>query len=214
MENFIIVLFKNKKKKKIIKGYITEKSANIKFNNLISNNNVEFPMLFENYEPCEYEIALLSKVDGYQMPLFKTDDMGRNVNIFVEGESEYVIKRISNYYIEELILDWRTNKKITFSELVNIYIPKKDLKTVSKLNNKIVIQCNEDFNIFTLKNEEDSERLLKTIESFFIKNGRNDCIFIRDLNTIHRKWLYDILEKNGFSRKKLYRKHTTFSKRI
>jgi hypothetical protein len=98
--------------------------------------------------------------------------------------------------------------------LVNIYIPKKDLKTVSKLNNKIVIQCNEDFNIFTLKNEEDSERLLKTIESFFIKNGRNDCIFIRDLNTIHRKWLYDILEKNGFSRKKLYRKHTTFSKRI
>ncbi len=213
MENFIIVLFKNKKKKKIIKGYATEKNANIKFDNLVSNNNIEFPILFENSEPCVYEIALLSKVDDYQIPLFKSDEIGRNVNIFIEGESDYVIKRIDDYFIEELILDWETNERITFNKLITKYIPKKDLKTISKLNNKIVVQCNDKFNLFTLKNEEDSERLLETLESFFIKNGRNDCIFIKDLNTIHRKWLYNILESNGFDRKKLYRKHTTFSRR-
>ena len=40
MENYIIVLFKNKKKKKIIKGYVTEKNANIKFDSLIKTNDV------------------------------------------------------------------------------------------------------------------------------------------------------------------------------
>ena len=89
----------------------------------------------------------------------------------------------------------------------------KKLKTISKLNNKIVVQSNDNFTLFTLKNEEDSERLLETLESYFIKNGRNDCIFVKDLNTVHRKWLYDVLENNGFDRKKLYRKFTTFSKR-
>jgi hypothetical protein len=214
MENFIIVLFKNKKKKRIIKGYATEKNANIKFDDLISKNNVEFPMLFENSESCNYEIALLSKVDDYQMPLFKSDEIGRNINIFIEGESDYVIKRINNYFIEELIFDCQTDKRITFNELIKKYIPKNELKTISKLNNKIVVQTNENFNLFTLKNEEDSERLLETLESYFIKNGRNDSIFVKDLNTVHRKWLYDVLEKHGFNRKKLYRKYTTFSRRI
>ena len=213
MENFIIVLFKNKKKKKIIKGYATEKNANLKFDDLISKNNVEFPMLFENSKSCNYEIALLSKVDDYQIPLFKSDEIGRNVNIFIEGDSDYVIKRINNYFIEELIFDWQTDKRITFNELIKTYIPKNELKTISKLNNKIVVQTNENFTLFTLKNEEDSERLLETLESYFIKNGRNDCIFVKDLNTVHRKWLYDVLEKHGFNRKKLYRKYTTFSKR-
>ena len=42
MENYIIVLFKNKKKKKIIKGYATEKNANLKFDSLIKDNNIPF----------------------------------------------------------------------------------------------------------------------------------------------------------------------------
>lgn len=213
MENFIIVLFKNRKKKKIIKGYSTEKNANNKFNELIKNNNVEFPVFYENSESCEFEIALLSKVDKFQPQLFKTDEIGRNINVFIDDKSDYVIKRINNYFIEELILDWETNKRITFDVLVRKYLPKQDLKIISKLNNKIVIQCNEKFNLFTLKNEEDSERLLETLESYFINSNRNDCIFVKDLNTIHRKWLYEVLETNGFDKKKLYRKKTTFSKR-
>lgn len=213
MENFIIVLFKNRKKKKIIKGYSTEKNANNKFNELIKNNNIEFPVFYENSESCEFEIALLSKVDNFQPQLFKTDEIGRNLNVFIEDESDYVIKRINNYFIEEFILDWEINKRISFDFLVEKYLPKKDLKILSKLNNKIVIQCNDKFNLFTLKNEEDSERLLETLESYFINSNRNDCIFVKDLNTIHRKWLYDVLETKGFDKNRLYRKKTTFSKR-
>ena len=66
MENFIIVLFKNKKKKKIIKGYVTSKNANLKYKKLIENNNIPFEVLYENGSKCKYEIALLSKTSSNQ----------------------------------------------------------------------------------------------------------------------------------------------------
>jgi hypothetical protein len=214
MENFTIVLFKNKKKKKIIKGYMSEKNALNKFNNLVNNNNIEFEVLFENSERCNYEIALLSKIDNYQIPLYKMDEIGRNNSVFIEGDSDYTIKKISDYKIEEMIFDWVTNKRITFNEFIEKYCSSKELKLFSKLHNKVVLQKDEVFNIFSLKNEEDSERFLQTLESYFYKNGRTDSIFVRDESIVQRKWLYKILEKNGFDIKKLYRQKTTFSKRI
>lgn len=214
MENYIIVLFKNKKKKKIIKGYATEKNALSKYNELVRDNNVRFKVLFENSERCDYEIGLLTKTGDYQIPLFKTDEVGRNNNVFIEGESDYTIKRIEDYSIEEMIFDWRLNRRISFDEFISLYCPKKQVKVISKLHNKIVIQNDEVFNLFSLKNEEDSERFLQTLESFFYSSNRNDSIFVRDESTINRKWMYDVLEKNGFDRKKLYRQKTTFSKRI
>lgn len=213
MENFIIVLFKNKKKKKIIKGYATEKNANIKYKSLLNNNNIPFEVVFENSERCNYEIALLSSLDDYQLPLFKTDEIGRNQSVFISDESNYVIKKIDNYKIEELIFDWQTNKRITFYELLDTYCPIKEMKVISTLHNKLIIQIEDSFKLFSLKNEEDSERLLETLESYFREHNRNDSIFVRDVSTTHRKWMYDILENYGFKRNSLYRQKTTFSKR-
>lgn len=213
MENYIIVLFKNKKKKKIIKGYATEKNANLKFESLVKDNNVPFEILFENSERCKYEIALLSKDDDYQIPLFKTDEVGRNNSVFISDDSEYVIKRIEDYKVEEFIFDWQLNSRISFTKLISDYLPKENIKVVSKLHNKIVIQNDEDFKLFSLKNEEDSERLLQTLESYFFNSSRNDSLFVRDESTVNRKWMYNILEKQGFNRKKLYRQKTTFSRR-
>jgi len=213
MENYIIVLFKNKKKKKIIKGYATEKNANLKFDSLVNDNNIPFEVLYENSERSKYEIALLSRNDDYQIPLFKMDEVGRNNSVYMSDESEYVIKRIEDFKVEELIYDWQKENRISFSELISKYLPKNSVKLVSKLHNKIVIQNDEDFKLFSLKNEEDSERLLQTLESYFINSSRNDTIFVRDESTVNRKWLYNVLEKQGFSRKKLYRQKTTFSKR-
>ena len=85
MENFIIVIFKNKKKKKIIKGYATEKNALIKYNSLVDNNEIIFDVNYENSERCIYEIALLSKIDDYQLPLYKMDEVGRNNKVFIDG---------------------------------------------------------------------------------------------------------------------------------
>lgn len=212
MENFLIVLFKNKKKKKNIKGYSTFKNAISKYNSLLKENYVIFEMKYENAEKCDYEIALLSKQDHYQIPLFKTDEFGRQSEVFIENESEYIIKKIDNYKIEEKIQDWQKNKRITFDEFLK-YCPKKYLKSIFTLNNKLVIQRDEFFYLFSLKNQEDSHRFLETLERYFRDHSRNDAIFVKDISTAQRKWIYDLLIKQGFDKTKLYRQSTTFSKR-
>ena len=51
------------------------------------------------------------------------------------------------------------------------------------------------------------------METHFRENGRNDAIFVKDISTTQRKWMYELLVKNGFDKNKLYRQTTTFSKR-
>ena len=213
MQNYISVLFKNKKKKKIIKGYQSEKRARDKFKSLIKNNNCYFEVRYENAEESKYELALLSNQDSFQIPLFVEDEIGRNEEIFMSDDSDYIIKDIKPYRVEEKVFDWQTNKRIGFDKLISKYCIKKEMKSISTLNNKLVIQINDVFRVFSLKNIQDSHRLLETMEQYFRDNNRNDSIFVKDVSTTQRKWMYDLLVKNGFDRNKLYRQTTTFSKR-
>lgn len=87
------------------------------------------------------------------------------------------------------------------------------MKNIFTLNNKLIIQVDDNYNIFSLKNIEDSERALNSIEKYFREKNRKDAIFVKDISTVHRKWIYDILVSKGFSKSKLYRQSTTFSKR-
>ncbi len=209
MENFIIVLFKNKKKKKIIKGYVTSKNANLKYKKLVKENNIPFEVLYENGSPCKYEIALLSKIKSGQ-DLFKLDEFGRNKKVFMSDDSDYEITKINDYLIEEKIFDCQLNKRIDFNYFIKNYFNSGELKVISTLHNKIVIQVDSNFYLFVLKNVYDSERLISVLENYFLSNGRKECIFVRDVDTIQRKWLYESLEKSGFDRSKLYRQSTTF----
>ena len=206
-------MFKNKKKKRIIKGYKSEKRASEKFKSLIKENNVEFEMLHENAEKCKFELALLTNQDAFQLPMFQEDDLGRNQEVFISSETDYTIRQIKPFKIEEKIYDWNTNDRISFETLIKKYCIKKEMKSISTLHNKLVIQINENFFVFSLKNVEDSHRLLETMENYYRKNSRNDAIFVKDVSTTQRKWMYDLLIKKGFDKQKLYRQTTTFSKR-
>jgi len=81
------------------------------------------------------------------------------------------------------------------------------------LNNKICIQTNDDVNVFSLKDTDESHRFLDVCQNYFYENNRQDGIFVKDVSSAQRKWLYDIMEKKGFDKKRLYRLKTTFSKR-
>ena len=96
--DFLIVLFKNRKKRKIIKRYHTEKRALDKFNKLIKNNKtILFPKLVENAEPSSYELAILTNKTKIQNSLFLTDDLGRNVPVNLENP-EYVFLKIEKKF--------------------------------------------------------------------------------------------------------------------
>jgi hypothetical protein len=210
---FIIVLFKNKKKRKIIKRYDTEKKAIEKYNSLLKlNNNIIFEKLIENAEETNYELGLITNQKKIQESLFLTDELGRNNVVNLENP-DYVFTKISKFKIEELIYDWQKSKKISFKQFISEYCKVKDLKNIFSLNNKICVQIDEDVMVFSLKDSSESHRLIEVLEDYFYQNNRGDAIFVKDVSSAQRKWIYDVLSKKGFDKKRLYRLKTTFSKR-
>jgi hypothetical protein len=211
-KKYIIVLFKNKKKRKIIKGYNTEKRAKKFFNEKVKSNDIKFPMLYENAEKVEYEIGLLTNQSKIQKTLYTIDELGRNQIVNIE-DPDFIFLDIKKYDLEEKIYDWQTEEKITYDYFYKKYLSSKELKSIFTVHNKIIIQINEDFNVFSLKNNFDSVRLLETLQEDFVNTGRMDGIFVRDTSTTQRKWIYNVLVENGFDKQRLYRRKTTFSKR-
>lgn len=212
-DNYIIVLFKNKKKKKIIKSYSTEKNAYTKYKHLLTENKkITFAKKVENAETVNYELALLTNQSKIQKTLFIKDELGRN-NVVSTDDKNYVFLDISKYEIEETLFDWQTQKKIKFDYFIKKYCTKKELKSIYTLHNKICVQIEDNVNIFSLKDKLESQRFLNILQKYFIDSSRQDAIFVSDVSSAQRKWVYNILEEKGFDKKRLYRLKTTFSKR-
>ena len=211
--NYLIVLFKNKKKRKIIKRYATEKSAKEKFSKLIKENDkIYFDKKIENATPVDYELAILTNKTKIQTSLFLTDDLGRNLPVNLDNP-EFVFLDIRKYKVEELLFDWQTQKKISFDELLKKYLNDKEFKSIYTLNNKLCVQIETSVSIFSLKDSDESERFLDMLQSYFMENNRMDGLFVSDISIAQRKWIYSVLEEKGFDKKRLYRLKTTFSKR-
>jgi len=207
--NYQIVLFKNKTKKKIINKFKTHKRANIFFESLINeSDSVIFDKKYENGVECSYELALIEKTSGTFLPIFLKDEFGRKVKVSLDDEN-FTILKIMKYKMEESFLDYSKNKKITLNELLKTYLKQDGLKLISKLNNKIIIQNDSKFNLLTFKNDDDSIRFIDNLSSHFINEKRYDCMFVKDYTTSQRKYLYDLLVENGFSKKYLIRHSTT-----
>lgn len=103
-KKYIIVLFKNKKKRKIIKGYNTEKRAKKFFDEKVKSNNIKFPMVYENAEQVDYELGLLTNQSKIQKTLYTIDDLGRNQIVNIENP-DLIFLDIKKYELEEKIYD-------------------------------------------------------------------------------------------------------------
>jgi hypothetical protein len=207
--NYLIVLFKNKVKKKIIKKFKTSNRANDFYNSLLEiSDKVIFEKQFENGDSFNYEIAILEKISGTFLPVFLKDELGRNIKVSLD-DSDFHIKKINSYYIEESILDITLNKKINPFEFIKLYLNPPGFKLISKLNNKIIVQNDNVINLFTLKNNLDSSRFIDSISDFFISQKRFDCMFVKDYSNAQRKYLYNLLTEYGFSKSYLQRQTTT-----
>jgi hypothetical protein len=207
--NYLIVLFKNKLKKKIINKFRTHKKAMEFYNNLLGESDgVIFDREYENGVKSNYELAVLEQMSGTLLPVFLKDDIGRMVKVKLE-DSDFTITKIFTYKIDEEFLDYQTKKKITTKQFIRRYLSPDGLKMVSKLNNKVVVQNDDDFNLFTFKNDYDSSRFLDLLSEHFISIKRGDCMFVKDYTTQQRKYLYQLLVEKGFPKSYLMRHSTT-----
>lgn len=211
MDNFTIVLFKNKIKKKIIKKFKTKENAKKYYDNLIEKNKeVVFGVETENGKPCKFEIGLISRKNKSN-PLFIRDEFGRSIKIELE-DSDFEISEIHPYKKEELIYDIKNSKRIDLNKFIRLYLPKVGVKLLSKLNNKLVVQRDSEVNLFSLKSEEDSDRFINEISQYMMKENRIDTIIVKDSTSVQKKYLYDLLNENGFPKSILYRRFTTYKR--
>ena len=206
----MVVLFKNKKKQKILNKFKTFKRVNQYFNNLEKKSKkIIFNKEFENGYPCSYQLGLLKFGNGGESSVFVQDELGRNIKIIFEDPDFELVKMI-NYRVEELIYDNQQKKRISVEEFINRYLTKNGMKMISKINNRIVVQFEEKFKLFTLKTDDDAYRFVNELSSEFTSKGKMDCIFVQDWTIDQRKYLYDFLNENGISKSVLYRHSTTF----
>lgn len=210
MENYLIVLFENKVKKKIIKKYITYNKAKTFYNKLlVQSNEIIFRKEIVGGYESNFELGLVELSSKQLLPIYITDEMGRSVKVKLENDNMTLVE-ISTYNVEETIWDVSKSKKITVKELITKYLKKDGVKLISSIHNKVVVQNNEIINLFSLKTEQESHRFLDCLSSYFFKIKRGDCIFVKDTSNAQRKEIFSLLEKNGFSKQRLYRKFTTF----
>lgn len=206
--NYLVVLFKNKEKRKIINKFKTKKKALDFYEKLISeSNNVIFNKSTENGFDCFFELALMENKDISQGKVYIKDELGRTILVKTDSE-DYNILKISNYNIEEEFIDYSTKEKITSVWLEKKYLTKSGIKLMSKLNNKIVVQNDDNINLFTFKNSDDADRFITSFETYY-NNKKRDCIFVKDYSFPQRKYMYELLTNYGFPKSYLQRYSTT-----
>jgi hypothetical protein len=212
MEKYIIFLFKNKVRHKFLKSYKNFNNA-LKFyeTELKKSKNVVFDTQTVNGKNIKYEIALIEKDSDKKNVIYKTDEMGRNIPV-LSNDSNFSILKIEDYRISEEIFHIDESKKISVEDLIKKFLKNDSMKMISKLNNKIIIQNDDSYNLFSLKSEYDAERFLTSLEIYMLNNNRRNCLFVRDVSPAQKKYLYKLLSEIGYDKKMLYRKSTTHLK--
>jgi len=206
---FHIIVFKNNKKKKKLKSFVRENLAIDYFNKLVKkSNDIIFTKKFESGYECKFDIAIIT--DKFiEDKIYYTDEYGRNKIIDSKIDDLNYIYRISSYNFEEDIFDVQQNKRITLPEFEKMYLNKDKIYMVSKLKNKFILQDDDNFKLFSLKNEDDADRLLNLFME--IKLGAK-LIVVKDVSSPQRKYLYEMLVGRGYNKKFLYTSYTTYPK--
>lgn len=211
-KEFLVVLFKNKTKKKILKKYKTLNRAKEFYEKLISNSqNIFFEKRWENALNCDYEISLMTN-EKSDINVYFSDELGRNVKVELDDENYQIIK-IQKFKVEELIFDCNLKKKINFDFFIKKYLDKGSIKIIFSLNNKIVVQNDDSFKFFSLKNSIESQRFIDSLSNYFLSEKRYDVILVKDFDSSQRGYLYQLLSEKGYDKKFLYRNKTTYSHR-
>ena len=209
MANYSVVLFKNKKKKKIINKFITaEKARSFHKKKLEESEKVIFDVRVESGKECIYELGIVHMSSEQKEPVYLTDELGRFLRVKLNDEGMTLIL-IYPYKKEEKLYDLQIKKKISVDGLIKNYLRGLGIKMISSLNNKILIQDDEKLSLFTLKSEQESIRFIECLSSHFHKIKRGDCLFVKDSSLQQRKYLYELLTSKGFDKNILYRKFTS-----
>jgi hypothetical protein len=207
---YFIILFCNKKKKRLIHKSAKRSTIQEVWYELRSEKKPRYVKTNSGKKrtPQNYELALLYPNNRWAVKTYGKDELGRNLELTVNYNEKQRIKEIIPYWEEELIYDFNEKKKIRYHELMNILLSVEDISQIFTLNNKILLQIEDTFRMFGNKNIDDALRLFELIKEDILKKKRGNFFFVKDITTHQRKLLYDMLESKGFKRTELFRHYS------
>jgi hypothetical protein len=206
LKKYKIILIKNSVPKKTLFTSNVKRTTQHKFHRFLNLKKPLFTRKYVKRKFCQFELAIFSK-ENLNQKIYRKDSLGRSIEVSIPVDNYYLME-LTPYWVEELIYDHMKKSRVSVDYVMKTYLPNKDFKQVFTLNNKLIIQTDNDFKIFSLKNVSDCSRLLNVIKQIFIDGGRTDCLFVPDSSTVQRKQLYKLLEDYGFNRKFLYKQYT------
>lgn len=208
-----IHIFKNKVLYKKLKSFKSYDRAKKYFDKkLKESDKVYFDIQVKNTKPIKFELLMVEDNQSEQPKLFKVDELGRNVEIKTDT-NQYTILDVKLFKIEEKIYDIKKQKKVTLIDFVTDYLKFKELKVVYNINNKIILQRDDKYVLFSCKDETESLRFLDGLSKYSLDNGRKDVMVVIDTSTPQKKYIYKNLIEQGYDIKMLYRKKTTHQER-
>lgn len=195
-----VIIYNHGKKVRVLNEFTHYKEAKQYYNDILKDNTVYFKRMYNwKGKYTNYELVLVAPKHIKPLEYVRNN---LNALVRIKSKGSHVIKKISEYSIEEVFKDKIDNKMITFKDIIKKHLKKKLTYVVIAFNNKIVIEHfeDEDLELYVLKNKEDSQRLLDTIKEFTFANNLTNYIFFSDPTLETRKRLYNSLKENyGFS---------------
>ena len=206
LKKYKIILLKNSVPKKTLFSSNVKRTTQHKFHKFINGKKPLFHKEYVKRKYCQFELGIFLN-DVAVNDVYRKDSVGRNVLVKINA-GEYNLIELSPYWVEELFYDHQEKRRVTLDYLLTTYLPKQNFKQVFTLNNKLIIQNDDIFKIFSLKTVWDCSRALGVIQNLFIDAGRTDTLLVPDNSTPQRKQLYKLLIKYGFDKRFLYKQYT------
>ena len=206
---YFIVLFCNKKKVKILYRCMRRTTITEYWNEFKTQKKPSFLKIQGGKRNQEqlFELGLIFPNNRWATNPWVKDSLGRNVEAKIE-DNKFRIKEIIPYWKEELIYDFQIKKRIRYHEMMEQILPIKDIAQIFLLNNKLFIQIENEVKLFGNKNLKDASRLFELIREDLNKKKKGNFLFVKDVNTVQRKILYNLLESKGFKRRELFRHYS------
>lgn len=204
---YFIYVYRNKKKHKLVHKAATKKTIMDAWDEVTKEKKPVYTAEVFSGTTCNIELVLVFPNFKGSTPLYKKDELGRNIIVTYE-DPKFRIKKIIPYWYEELIYDYRIKKRIRFHELMESLYKINEISQIFTLNNKIAVQTDDEIIMYGNKNLPDTMRLFELIREDLIKKKRTNFIFVRDVSTVQRKMLYDMLEAKGWKRQELFKHHS------
>lgn len=207
---YFIVLFCNKKKKKLIHKSAKRSTISAIWDDVRTERKPPFVKLYSGKRgvPVNYELVLIyPKTRWSKIKVYIKDELGRNIEAKLSNEKQR-IKDIIPYWEEELIYDFDIKKRIRYHEMMEYIYEIRDIAQIFTLNNKLFVQVEDNIRLFGNKNIEDANRLFELVKDDLLHKKRGNFIFVKDVTTHQRIQLYNLLEKKGYNRRELFRHYS------